>query len=108
MDNFSTGFISNIKEFERFPNFELFEADILDVEACVKATKDIDYVSHQAALGSVPRSISDPETTNNVNCCGFLNMLTAAAKSHVIKGFVYASSSSVYGDSPILPKKENV
>lgn len=108
MDNFSTGFSSNIKEFEGFQSFEFFEADILDVEACVQASKDIDYVSHQAALGSVPRSITDPGTTNNVNSCGFLNIITAAKKSNEVKGFVYASSSSVYGDSPVLPKKENV
>lgn len=104
-DNFSTGSEENIKEFLGFPNVELVKGDIRNYKDCVNAVKDIDYVSHQAALGSVPRSIVDPITSNEVNINGFLNILTAA-KEEKVKRFVYAASSSTYGDSKDLPKKE--
>lgn len=104
-DNFSTGFRRNIEPFMSNPAFELLEGDIRDVEACAAACKDIHYVTHQAALGSVPRSIKDPQTSNEVNVTGFLNMIVAARDAGV-KTFVYASSSSVYGDEPNLPKIE--
>jgi len=105
LDNLSTGFLRNIEMFSSYPQLEFIEGDIRDYETCKKACEGIDYVSHQAALGSVPRSISDPVTSNEVNVSGFLNMLTAAKDSKV-KVFVYASSSSVYGDEPNLPKRE--
>jgi len=105
LDNLSTGFLRNIEMFSSYPQLEFIEADIRDYETCKKACEGIDYVSHQAALGSVPRSISDPVTSNEVNVSGFVNMLTAAKDSKV-KAFVYASSSSVYGDEPNLPKRE--
>jgi UDP-N-acetylglucosamine 4-epimerase len=105
MDNFSTGYRSNIEEFLTLPNVTLLESDIRDYDACVQAVQGIDYVLHQAALGSVPRSIKDPLTSNEVNISGFLNMLHAAKEAGV-KRMVYAASSSTYGDSPILPKKE--
>ena len=104
-DNLATGNIENLKEFQNNPNFEFFEGDLRNTNDCETAVKDIDAVSHQAAIGSVPRSIKDPITTNDVNIGGFVNMLTAA-KDAGIKRFVYASSSSVYGDEPNLPKKE--
>lgn len=104
-DNLATGNIENLKEFQNNPNFEFFEGDLRNTNDCEAAVKDIDAVSHQAAIGSVPRSIKDPITTNDVNIGGFVNMLTAA-KDAGIKRFVYASSSSVYGDEPNLPKKE--
>lgn len=104
-DNLATGNYENLKEFENNPNFEFFEGDLRNTKDCEAAVKDINAVSHQAAIGSVPRSIKDPITTNNVNIGGFVNMLTAA-KDAGIKRFVYASSSSVYGDEPNLPKKE--
>src|SRR5690554_5844915 len=78
LDNFSTGYIHNIESYLNIPNFELIEGDIRDLSVCKQAASDIDYILHQAALGSVPRSISDPITTNNVNVSGFLNMLVAA------------------------------
>lgn len=106
LDNFSTGFHSNISEFKNNDAFELIEGDIRDKETCRMAVEGIDYVFHQAALGSVPRSIHDPQTTDEVNVTGFLNMLTAS-KDQKVKRFVYASSSSVYGDSADLPKVEN-
>jgi Nucleoside-diphosphate-sugar epimerases len=104
-DNLSTGFSKNIDLFTANPNFEFMEGDIRDAAACAKACEGIDYVTHQAALGSVPRSVSDPITSNDVNVSGFVNMITAA-KNAGVKSFVYASSSSVYGDEPNLPKHE--
>lgn len=106
MDNFATGHRHNIKPFLSNPNFELLEADIRDLEACQKACQNRQIVFHQAALGSVPRSIKDPATSNEVNISGFLNMLIAARDSGV-KRFVYAASSSTYGDSESLPKVED-
>lgn len=106
LDNLATGFQKNIDLFKDHPNFEFIEGDIRDAEVCKKACEGIDYVSHQAALGSVPRSIKDPITSNDVNVGGFVNMLTAA-KDAGVKVFVYASSSSVYGDEPNLPKRED-
>ncbi|MCF8255934.1 MAG: SDR family oxidoreductase [Flavobacteriales bacterium] len=105
LDNLSEGRIQNIQPFLRLPNFEFVEGDITDTETCMKACRGVHYVSHQAALGSVPRSIDTPLKTNAANVTGFLNMLTAAKDSGV-KRFVYASSSSVYGDSIRLPKVE--
>ena len=105
LDNYLTGFKKIIERFSDNPGFELIEGDICDYNTCIAACKDIDYVSHQAALGSVPRSIKDPVTSNEVNVSGFLNMITAA-KDAGVKSFVYASSSSVYGDEPNLPKVE--
>ncbi|MGC8750610.1 SDR family oxidoreductase [Hydrotalea sp.] len=107
LDNFSTGHINNLKPFLLHPNFELIEGDIRNYETCVATLKDIDFVLHQAALGSVPRSIEDPITTNEVNISGFLNILTAA-KNKGIKRLVYAASSSTYGDSKNLPKVEDI
>lgn len=107
LDNFSTGHRHNISDFLNNPLYELIEGDIRDFEICEKACEDIDYVLHQAALGSVPRSIKDPQTSNEVNVSGFLNMLVAA-KNKGIKRFVYAASSSTYGDSESLPKVEEV
>lgn len=105
-DNLSTGNISNITSFQSHPNFEFMEGDLRNIEDCKRATEKIDLVNHQAAIGSVPRSIKDPITSNDVNIGGFVNILTAA-KDAGIKRFVYASSSSVYGDEPNLPKKED-
>lgn len=104
-DNLATGNMNNLSEFRNHPNFEFREGDLRKVTDCVNAVKDIDAVCHQAAIGSVPRSIKDPVTSNDVNVGGFVNMLTAA-KDAGIRRFVYASSSSVYGDEPNLPKKE--
>ncbi len=106
LDNFMTGFRHNIEPFIGNSAFELIEGDIRDFDTCKKACDGIDYVSHQAALGSVPRSIEDPITSNDVNVTGFLNMLTAAKECNV-KTFVYASSSAIYGDEPNLPKIED-
>lgn len=106
LDNLSTGFIENIEKFQDNPSFEFINGDIRDINACQKACYEIDYVSHQAALGSVPRSINDPITTNEVNITGFLNMLVAA-RDQKVKRFIYAASSSTYGDSKELPKVEN-
>ncbi|WP_298766081.1 SDR family oxidoreductase [uncultured Polaribacter sp.] len=105
LDNFSTGKRENITPFLSNVNFTLIEGDIRNLKDCLKATKNIDFVLHQAALGSVPRSISDPITTNEVNISGFLNMLVASRENKV-KRFVYAASSSTYGDSVALPKTE--
>lgn len=105
LDNFSTGFKENIRAYLDRANFELLEGDIMDPEACLRACKGIDYVFHEAALGSVPRSLSDPLSTHRVNVTGFLNMLLACRDADV-KKLVYASSSSVYGDSNELPKRE--
>lgn len=107
LDNLSTGYYENIAPFVSNDRFEFIEGDIRDLETCKKAVKDIDYVSHQAALGSVPRSINDPITSNEVNISGFLNMMVAIKEAGV-KRMVYAASSSTYGDSKILPKKEDV
>ncbi len=106
LDNFSTGKRENIKNHTNNPNFKLIEGDICNFDDCLKATREIDYVLHQAALGSVPRSINDPITTNEVNITGFLNMLVAA-RDNKVKRFVYAASSSTYGDHPGLPKVED-
>lgn len=106
MDNLSTGFIHNIKPFQNHKNFQFLEEDIRDLEACQEACHQVDYVLHQAALGSVPRSIHDPIATNTVNVSGFLNMLVASRDQNVNR-FVYAASSSTYGDSTKLPKKED-
>lgn len=105
LDNLSTGLQNNIELFTGYPNFEFIEGDIRNAAICRQACEDIDYVNHQAALGSVPRSIVDPVSTNEVNVGGFVNMITAA-KDAGAKAFVYASSSSVYGDEPNLPKTE--
>jgi UDP-N-acetylglucosamine 4-epimerase len=107
LDNLSTGNLDNISKFIDLPNVEFIEGDIRNFEVCKSVVENIDYISHQAALGSVPRSISDPITTNEVNISGFLNMLTAAKDSKV-KRMIYAASSSSYGDSEKLPKQENV
>ena len=107
MDNFLTGKKSNIAHLIRHGNFTLLEGDIRNPHDCNKATDGIEIVLHQAALGSVPRSINDPLTTNEININGFLNMLYAS-KEQGVKRFVYAASSSTYGDSKELPKKEEV
>lgn len=107
LDNFSTGHKSNITDFLPHKNFKLVEGDIRDLEQCKKAVIGVDYVLHQAALGSVPRSINDPITTNDVNVSGFLNMLVASRDAGV-KRFIYAASSSTYGDSEALPKVEEI
>lgn len=107
LDNLSTGYYENIAPFMANDRFEFIEGDIRDLDTCKKAVKDVDYVSHQAALGSVPRSINDPITSNEVNISGFLNMMVAVKDANV-KRMVYAASSSTYGDSKILPKKEEI
>lgn len=107
LDNFSTGYRHNLESFEDNSNFNLIEGDIRNIEDCRSAAEGIDYVLHQAALGSVPRSIEDPRTSNEVNVSGFLNMLIAS-KDAKIKRFIYAASSSTYGDSKALPKVEEV
>jgi UDP-N-acetylglucosamine/UDP-N-acetylgalactosamine 4-epimerase len=106
LDNLSNGFRKNISTFLEHPAFEVIEGDIRDVDTCMQACAGMDIVLHQAALGSVPRSIKDPVTTNNVNIGGFVNMLLAA-KEQQVKRFVYAASSSTYGDSKSLPKVED-
>jgi UDP-N-acetylglucosamine 4-epimerase len=107
LDNFSTGYISNILPFfHKYPNsFKLIFGDIRNIFDCNKAVEGVDYVLHEAALGSVPRSIKDPRNSNDVNITGFLNMLMAA-KDEKVRRFIYASSSSVYGDDRTLPKEE--
>lgn len=107
LDNFSTGHRHNIGPFLKNPDYKLIEGSICDLEVCRTAMENVDYVLHQAALGSVPRSINDPITSNEVNVSGFLNMLVAARDAKV-KRFVYAASSSTYGDSAALPKVEEV
>ena len=107
LDNFSTGHRHNILPFLDNKNFTLIEGDIRNLEDCNTAVKGVDYVLHEAALGSVPRSINDPITTNDVNVSGFLNMLVASRDAKV-KRFIYAASSSTYGDSKELPKVEDV
>jgi UDP-N-acetylglucosamine 4-epimerase len=107
LDNFATGKRENITPLLENKNFTFIEGDIRNLEDCLVATKGVDYVLHQAALGSVPRSIKDPITSNDVNVGGFLNMLVACRDNHV-KRFVFAASSSTYGDSEALPKVEEV
>ncbi|WP_395074259.1 SDR family oxidoreductase [Flavobacterium sp.] len=107
LDNFSTGHYHNIEHLISNPNFKLIEGDIRNYSDCQKAIQNVDYVLHQAALGSVPRSISDPITTNDVNISGFLNIISAAKEAKV-KRFIYAASSSTYGNSELLPKVEEV
>ncbi len=106
LDNFATGHRHNLDAFTANPNFTLIEGDIRNLADCQKAVAGADYVLHQAALGSVPRSINDPITSNEVNVSGFLNMLVASRDAGV-KRFVYAASSSTYGDSESLPKVED-
>lgn len=112
LDNFATGHQHNLDEVrdsvtpEQWARFTFIEGDIRDLEACRRAAQGVDFVLHQAALGSVPRSLKDPITTNEVNIGGFLNMLVAARDAEV-KSFVYAASSSTYGDHPALPKVED-
>ncbi|MBN8687142.1 MAG: SDR family oxidoreductase [Chitinophagales bacterium] len=106
LDNLSTGSLKNLEDYQSDPRFEFMEGDIRDFETCKKACEGIDVITHQAALGSVPRSINDPLTTNNVNITGMLHILTAA-KEAGIKRVVYAASSSTYGDHPGLPKVED-
>ncbi len=112
LDNFATGHQYNLDEVrksvtqESWEKFTFIEGDIRDLKTCLDATKDIDYVLHQAALGSVPRSINDPITTNDVNINGFLYMLVAA-RDNGVKSFTYAASSSTYGDHQALPKVED-
>jgi len=107
LDNFATGKRENIEQLLKDSNFTLIEGDIRKLEDCLKATKNVDYVLHQAALGSVPRSIKDPITSNDVNVSGFLNMLVAA-RDNGVKRFVFAASSSTYGDSQSMPKVEDI
>ncbi|PKP25951.1 MAG: LPS biosynthesis protein WbpP [Bacteroidetes bacterium HGW-Bacteroidetes-2] len=107
LDNLSTGFLANMEAFQFHPAFEFLEGDIRDLDTCKKAMEDIDFVSHQAALGSVPRSIENPIISNDVNVSGFLNILVAQKESPTVKRLVYAASSSTYGDSPSLPKVED-
>ena len=106
LDNMVNGFESNLAVLKKYPAFEFMHGDIRNFDDCNKACEGIDYVSHQAALGSVPRSIKEPVYFNEVNVGGFVNMLKAAVDNN-IKQFVYASSSSVYGDEPTLPKVES-
>lgn len=111
LDNFSTGFQHNLDEvkalvsFSQWQNFSFIEGDICDLSTCAKAVENVEFVLHQAALGSVPRSLKDPIRTNQVNIDGFLNMLVASRDAGV-KRFVFAASSSTYGDHPALPKVE--
>jgi UDP-N-acetylglucosamine 4-epimerase len=112
LDNFSTGHKSNLLEVKdsieeyQWSNFSMIDGDISDASRCLSACKNVDYVLHQAALGSVPRSLDDPLNTNKSNIDGFLNMLVSA-KENQVKNFVYAASSSTYGDHPALPKVED-
>src|ERR1035437_1288472 len=106
LDNFSTGRKENIKEFAENKNFKLIVGDIRNMDDCHRVVDGVDYILHQAALGSVPRSLDDPATTNSVNISGFLNILITARDAKV-KRVVYAASSSTYGDSTDLPKIED-
>lgn len=106
IDNLTNGFLTNIEHLIKYSSFEFLPGDIRDFEFCHHACKNIDYVSHQAALGSVPRSIEEPHIINDINVGGFVNILKAAVDNKV-KQFVFASSSSVYGDEPSLPKHED-
>lgn len=107
LDNLATGFLKNLSPFLEHPRFRFIQGDIRDHDTCQEACRGIHVVLHQAALGSVPRSIHDPQTTHSVNITGFLNMLVAA-RDQKVQRFVYAASSSTYGDSPSLPKVEQV
>ena len=107
LDNFTTGKRANLTSFLNHPNFILIKGDIRNLQDCMLATNEVDYVLHQAALGSVPRSIKDPITSNEVNVGGFLNMLVAS-RDNCVKRFIYAASSSTYGDSESMPKVEEV
>jgi UDP-N-acetylglucosamine 4-epimerase len=106
LDNLMTGLMSNVTLFQDHPAYEFIEGDIRNFDTCLRACEGIDHVSHQAALGSVPRSVKDPVTSNDVNVSGTLNVFHAAHQAGV-KTLVYASSSSVYGDEPNLPKRED-
>ncbi len=106
LDNLVTGSLKNVESYFQHPKFEFIEGDIRNYETCLQACDQIDGISHQAALGSVPRSIADPLTTNNVNITGTLNIFTAA-KEKKVNRIVYAASSSTYGDHPGLPKVED-
>jgi UDP-N-acetylglucosamine 4-epimerase len=112
LDNFATGYQHNLDEVQasldaaQWARFTFIEGDIRQTETCARAAKDVDFILHQAALGSVPRSIADPVTSNDVNISGFLNMLVAARDANV-SAFVFAASSSTYGDHPALPKVED-
>ena len=112
LDNFSTGYRHNLDEVretvtpQQWDRFHFIEGDIRDPQACRRAASGVDYVLHQAALGSVPRSIKDPVATNDVNVNGFLNMLVAS-RDAAVTSFVYAASSAIYGDHPDLPKVES-
>lgn len=106
LDNLATGSRANVELFSAYGNYEFMEGDIRDAAICDSACEGITHISHQAALGSVPRSVKDPVTSNDVNVGGFVNMITAA-KNCGAEAFVYASSSSVYGDEPNLPKVED-
>jgi len=105
LDDLSTGKQENVDLFTKYPSYEFIKGDIRDLDTCINACVGVDYVLHQAAWGSIPRSIEMPQLYSHVNISGALNMLEAARRAHV-KKFVYASSSSVYGDEPNLPKKE--
>jgi len=105
LDNLETGYRKNIEKYLDNPAFTFIQGDITNLEDCINASQNINIIFHQAALGSVPRSIKDPIATNNANINGFLNMLVAS-KENKVQRFVYAASSSTYGDSKILPKKE--
>ena len=105
LDNFSTGHQKNLIELNKNKNFRFLQGDIRNFDICLEASKEVSFVLHQAALGSVPRSIKDPLTTNDVNINGFLNILEASRQNSV-KRFIYAASSSTYGDSKVLPKVE--
>ncbi len=107
LDNFATGKRENLEQLLKQDSFTLIEGDIRNLEDCLKASKGVDYILHQAALGSVPRSVKDPITSNDVNISGFLNMLVAA-RNNGVKRFVFAASSSTYGDSESLPKVEHI
>ena len=113
LDNLATGYLRNLEEVQglvspaQWANFQFIEGDICQSEDCRHACESVDYVLHQAALGSVPRSLADPIATNQTNITGFLNMLVAAGNAKV-KSFTYAASSSTYGDHPVLPKVEDV
>ncbi|HOX76198.1 MAG TPA: NAD-dependent epimerase/dehydratase family protein, partial [Bacteroidales bacterium] len=106
LDNFSTGKRENLKDYMNNPDFRLIEGDIRDYDVCKAAVDGVDIVFHEAALGSVPRSIKDPVTSTDVNIGGFVKMLFASKEAGV-KRFVYAASSSTYGDHPGLPKVED-
>ncbi len=107
LDNLSTGHLSNIEKFVNLDNFDFINGDIRNLDHCKQAINDIDFVFHEAALGSVPRSIADPIITNDVNINGFLNMLVAIKENNHVKRMVYAASSSTYGDHEALPKMED-